>query len=131
MRDLPMRVPMSGLPSEVTIWEVGARDGLQNESAVISAADKIEFIDRLSAAGLPVVEATSMVRPEWVPQLADAPQVLAGITRRPGVRYPVLVPNPKGLTRAKEAGAAEIAIFASATETFAQKNLNRTLDTQW
>ena len=131
MRDLPMRVPMSGLPSEVTIWEVGARDGLQNESAVIAAADKIKFIDRLSAAGLPVVEATSMVRPEWVPQLADAPQVLASITRRPGVRYPVLVPNPKGLTRAKEAGAAEIAIFASATETFAQKNLNRTLDTQW
>ena len=131
MSELPMVVPMAGLPESVTIWEVGARDGLQNESAVISTAAKIEFIDRLAAVGLPVVEATSMVRPEWVPQLADAPEVLAGITRRPGVRYPVLVPNPKGLARAREAGTTDIAVFASATESFAAKNLNRTLSSQW
>ena len=97
----PMRAPTvdgrSDLPSRVRIWEVGARDGLQNEQTVVSTATKIAFIDRLSAAGLPVVEATSFVRPDRVPQLADAVEVMAGIARREGVRYPVLVPNLRGL----------------------------------
>ena len=131
MRELPMRTPMSGLPERVTIWEVGARDGLQNESVAVATQQKLAFIDGLAAAGLTVVEATSMVRPEWVPQLADAAELLDGLQRRSGVRYPVLVPNPRGLTRAREAGCADIAVFASATETFAAKNLNRTLQTQW
>lgn len=131
MRDLPMAVPSSDLPTAVTIWEVGARDGLQNESGVIPTAIKLEFITRLAAAGLSIIEATSMVRPEWVPQLADADELLAALPKTPGVRYPVLVPNPKGLARALAAGVSDIAVFASATETFAAKNLNRTLTTQW
>jgi hydroxymethylglutaryl-CoA lyase len=114
------------LPDRVTVVEVGPRDGLQNEQAVVPAATKIELIERLAAAGLPVVEATSFVNPKWVPQLADADEVLRGITRRDGVRYPVLVPNERGLERALEAGADEVAVFASATETFSQRNLNRT-----
>ncbi len=130
MSDLPAVVPMAGLPDHVTIWEVGARDGLQNESAVIPTSVKIDFIHRLVAAGLPIVEVTSFVRPEWVPQLADAADVVAGVERQPGVRYPVLVPNQRGLDRALAAGVTDIAVFASATETFAQRNLNRTLDTQ-
>lgn len=131
MRDLPMVTRMAGLPEDVTIWEVGPRDGLQNEAGRIGTRDKLAFIDGLAAAGLPVVEVTSMVRPEWVPQLADAEDVLAGLQRRPGVRYPVLVPNPKGLARARAAGVSDIAVFASATQTFATRNLNRTLETQW
>jgi hydroxymethylglutaryl-CoA lyase len=131
MRELPMVARMPGLPESVTIWEVGPRDGLQNERGTISTADKLAFIDGLAAAGLPVVEVTSMVRPEWVPQLADAEAVLAGLQRRPGVRYPVLVPNPKGLARARAAGVNDVAVFASATEAFAARNLNRTLETQW
>ncbi len=127
---LPDVVPRSGLPKHVTIWEVGARDGLQNESTTVPTSVKIEFIDRLAGAGLPVVEATSFVRPEWVPQLADAAQVLAGIARVPDVRYPVLVPNQIGLARALEAGAKDVAVFASATESFARRNLNRGLDQQ-
>ncbi len=114
-----------GLPDHVTIYEVGPRDGLQNEASPVATAVKIEFVHRLVDAGLAVVEATSFVRPEWVPQLADAGDVLAGLERRPGVRYPVLVPNERGLVRALAAGVEEIAIFASATESFARRNLNR------
>jgi hydroxymethylglutaryl-CoA lyase len=128
---LPVRVPADDLPERVTIWEVGARDGLQNESAIVPVEVKIEFLDRLAGAGLTTLEATSFVHPKWVPQLADAAEVIAGLTRRPGIRYPVLVPNERGLDRALEAGIQHIAIFASATETFANRNLNRTLDEQF
>ena len=128
--DLPMVQPLPGLPQQVTIWEVGPRDGLQNESAIISVDVKSEFIRRLVAAGLPVVEATSFVRPEWVPQLADAAEVMATLPKDPSVRFPVLVPNERGLDAARQAGASEIAGFASATETFARKNLNRSLGEQ-
>jgi hydroxymethylglutaryl-CoA lyase len=128
---LPAVVPAAGLPAEVTIWEVGARDGLQNESAILPVDVKIEFLDRLAAAGLTTLEATSFVSPKWIPQLADAEQLLAGLDRRDGVRYPVLVPNERGLDRALAAGVDHIAIFGSATETFAQRNLNSTLDGQF
>jgi hydroxymethylglutaryl-CoA lyase len=129
---LPDRVPSRhDLPAEVTIWEVGPRDGLQNEDTVVDLSVKLEFIDRLGEAGLRTIEATSFVHPKWVPQLADAAELLAGLAKRDGVRYPVLVPNERGLDRALEAGVTHIAIFASATETFAQKNLNRTLDSQF
>jgi hydroxymethylglutaryl-CoA lyase len=128
---LPAVVPGSGLPADVTIWEVGARDGLQNESAIVPVDVKIEFLDRLASAGLTTLEATSFVSPKWVPQLADAEQLLAGLDRRDGVRYPVLVPNERGLDRALAAGVDHIAIFGSATETFAQRNLNSTLDGQF
>ena len=127
---LPTRVPAPGLPERVTIWEVGPRDGLQNEDAVVPVEVKLEFLDRLADAGLTTVEATSFVHPKWVPQLADAEELLAGLTPRHGVRYPVLVPNERGLDRALAAGVKDIAIFASATETFAARNLNRTLDSQ-
>ncbi|SHH04366.1 hydroxymethylglutaryl-CoA lyase [Streptoalloteichus hindustanus] len=127
----PQRVGRAGLPERVTIWEVGARDGLQNEGTVVPLAVKLEFLDRLAAAGLGVVEATSFVHPKWVPQLADADELLAAMTPRPGVRYPVLVPNERGLDRALAAGVRHIAIFASATETFARRNLNRSLDEQF
>jgi len=119
---------MADLPGHVTIVEVGPRDGLQNEAAIVPAQTKIELIERLAAAGLPVVEATSFVNPKWVPQLADADEVLRGITRKYGVRYPVLVPNERGLDRALQAGAEEVAVFASATEAFSKANLNRTRD---
>ncbi len=126
-----MRLPSvfvdEGLPEHVTIYEVGPRDGLQNEARPVPTASKIEFVHRLVGAGLAVVETTSFVRPEWVPQLADAGDVLAGLRRRPGVRYPVLVPNEHGLARALAAGVEEIAIFASATESFARHNLNRSI----
>ena len=128
---LPERVPTGGLPAEVTVWEVGPRDGLQNESSVVPVEVKLEFIERLAAAGLTTIEATSFVHPKWVPQLADAEPLLAGLTRRDGVRYPVLVPNERGLDRALAAGVNHIAIFASATETFANRNLNRGLDEQF
>jgi hydroxymethylglutaryl-CoA lyase len=119
---------LDGLPAQVTICEVGPRDGLQNESAVLPAGVKAEFIARLAGAGLRVIEATSFVHPQWVPQLADAAEVLAAIPRVAGVRYPVLVPNERGLDRALAAGATEIAVFASATEAFARRNLGRTVD---
>ena len=128
---LPVRVPSADLPERVTIWEVGPRDGLQNESAVVPVEVKLEFLDRLADAGLKVLEATSFVHPKWVPQLADASELLAGLELRDGVSYPVLVPNERGLDRALDAGVRHIAIFASATETFAQRNLNRTLDSQF
>ena len=128
---LPMSVPAAGLPERVTIYEVGARDGLQNEQAVVPVEVKAEFLDRLAGAGLGVCEATSFVHPKWVPQLADAAELLARLTRAPGVDYPVLVPNERGLDRALEAGVEHVAVFASATETFAQRNLNRSLDGQF
>lgn len=128
---LPDVVPAGSLPSRVTIWEVGARDGLQNESVVVPVAVKLEFLDRLASAGLSVLEATSFVHPKWVPQLADAAELLDGLEPRDGVVYPVLVPNERGLDRALEAGVSHIAIFASATETFASRNLNRTLESQF
>jgi hydroxymethylglutaryl-CoA lyase len=124
---LPDVVGFDGLPERVTICEVGPRDGLQNESSIVPVEVKVEFIDRLADAGHTVIEATSFVHPKWVPQLADAEQLLAKLDRRPGIRYPVLVPNDRGLERALDAGVDEIAIFASATETFARRNLNRTV----
>jgi hydroxymethylglutaryl-CoA lyase len=128
---LPMTLPGEGLPAHVTIYEVGARDGLQNEKAVVPVEVKAEFLNRLADAGLTTLEATSFVHPKWVPQLADAADLLAMLDRRPGVDYPVLVPNERGLDRAIEAGVDHVAVFASATETFASKNLNRTLDSQF
>jgi hydroxymethylglutaryl-CoA lyase len=127
---LPVRVPADDLPAAVTVWEVGPRDGLQNEQAVVPVAVKLEFLDRLADAGLTTIEATSFVHPKWVPQLADAEELLAGLSMRDGVRYPVLVPNERGLDRALAAGVRHIAIFGSATETFANRNLNRSLDSQ-
>jgi hydroxymethylglutaryl-CoA lyase len=118
---------MMQLPERVRIVEVGPRDGLQNEAQTVPTEVKIGFIDRLSRTGLSVIEATSFVRPEWVPQLADGAEVLAGITRQPGVRYPVLVPNETGLERALRAGADEIAVFAAASEAFSERNLNRSI----
>jgi isopropylmalate/homocitrate/citramalate synthase len=115
-------------PSRVTVVEVGPRDGLQNEHAAIATADKIALIDRLSAAGLPVVEVSAFVSPKWVPQMADAAEVFAGITRKPGVRYPALVPNLAGLERAHAAGVTDVAIFAAASETFSRRNINQSID---
>ena len=115
------------LPSKVRMFEVGPRDGLQNEKDIVPVNVKVGLIDRLTDAGLPVVEATSFVSPKWVPQLADAAEVLAKIRRRSGVRYPVLVPNRKGLDGAIAAGCDEIVIFGSATETFSKRNTNCTI----
>jgi hydroxymethylglutaryl-CoA lyase len=114
-------------PSRVRIVEVGPRDGLQNESQIVPAATKIAFIDRLSQTGLKTIEATSFVSPKWVPQLADAAEVYAAIRRRPGIRYPVLVPNAQGFARALEVGVDEIAVFTAASEAFTQKNINATI----
>jgi len=127
----PAVVRDPALPEAVTIYEVGPRDGLQNESAIVPLADKAEFITRLIAAGLPIVEATSFVHPKWVPQLADAAELVAQLPLDGPTPLPVLVPNERGLDRALEAGCSHIAIFGSATETFAQKNLNATLDSQF
>ena len=115
-------------PQKVTIVEVGPRDGLQNEQAAISTADKIEFVNRLSDANLRVIEVSAFVSPKWVPQMADAAAVFAGIARRPGTRYTALVPNVAGLDRALQAGVAEVAVFASSTETFSQRNINQSID---
>ncbi|TDD79111.1 hydroxymethylglutaryl-CoA lyase [Actinomadura darangshiensis] len=123
-----MPVPLSGLPERVTIYEVGPRDGLQNEKAVVPVEVKSEFVTRLADAGLRTIETTSFVHPKWVPQLADAEQLLDVLPRSPELRYPVLVPNERGLDRALANGVTEIAIFGSATETFARRNLNRTVD---
>lgn len=116
------------LPEAVTIVEVGPRDGLQNEAEIVPAATKVAFIERLAEVGLPVVEATSFVSPRWVPQLADAAEVLGSLSRRDGVRYPVLVPNERGLDRALEHDLDEVAVFASASEGFSRANLGRTID---
>lgn len=143
---LPMAVPAEGLPARVRIHEVGARDGLQNEKSTVPTEVKAEFIHRLADAGLTTIEATSFVHPKWVPQLADAEELFPRIrelqapeaqapeprARDPrhggGVALPVLVPNARGLDRALALGARRIAVFASATESFARANLNRTLD---
>ena len=117
---------MSKFP--IKIIEVGPRDGLQNEKKAISTEDKLTFIDLLSACGFKEIEAGSFVSPKWVPQMADAAEVLAGIHRRPGTRYPVLVPNARGLEAAMAAGVEEIAIFGAASETFSQKNINCSID---
>ena len=112
----------------VRIVEVGPRDGLQNEKTIIAPADKIALIDKLSQTGLQTIEATSFVSPKWVPQLADAAEVYAGITKQPGVSYPVLVPNEAGYTRARAVGATEVAVFSAASEAFNRKNINASID---
>src|SRR5690606_12414426 len=115
----------------VTIYEVGPRDGLQNEAMTVPVEVKRDFIRRLDEAGLTTIEATSFVHPRWWPQLADAEELLAESARVPGVRYPVLIPNERGLDRALRHGVTDIAIFGSATESFAQRNLNRTVESQF
>jgi hydroxymethylglutaryl-CoA lyase len=115
-------------PAEVRIVEVGPRDGLQNEKTDIGTANKIALIDRLSATGLRSIEATAFVSPKWVPQMADATEVLAGIARKPGIAYPVLVPNEQGYERARAAGATEVAVFTAASEAFNLKNTNASID---
>ncbi len=112
------------LPKSVELVEVGPRDGLQNEPQAVPTAVKVELIQRLAAAGCRVVEAGAFVSPKWVPQMADTADVLAGLERRAGVRYPVLVPNEHGLERALAAGVEEIAVFAAASESFSQRNIN-------
>ncbi len=131
MPDLPAVVPDPSLPRQVTIYEVGPRDGLQNESAIVPLDVKAEFVQRLVAAGLPIVEATSFVHPTWVPQLADAEDLVARLPLDGPVPLPVLVPNERGLDRALAAGCTHVAIFGSATETFAKRNLNSSLDGQY
>ncbi|WP_024890511.1 hydroxymethylglutaryl-CoA lyase [Luteimonas huabeiensis] len=112
----------------VRIVEVSPRDGLQNESAIVPTAVKIELIDRLSRTGLRTIEATSFVSPKWIPQLADAAEVFAGIERRPGIAYPVLVPNETGYERARAVGVEEIAVFTAASEAFNRRNINASID---
>lgn len=116
------------LPTYVKLVEVGPRDGLQNEVAIVPTEVKIEFINRLSATGLSVIEAGSFVSPKWVPQMADSDQVLQKITKAAHISYPVLVPNLKGFAAAMNAGAKEIAVFGAASETFSQKNINCSID---
>jgi hydroxymethylglutaryl-CoA lyase len=115
-------------PRRLTIVEVGPRDGLQNEAAAIATADKIRFVDALSAAGHQRIEVSAFVSPRWVPQMADAAEVFAGIARRTGVRYSALVPNLAGLSRAVDAGVDEVAVFAAASESFSRANLNQSID---
>jgi hydroxymethylglutaryl-CoA lyase len=122
-----MTTMLSSLPRAVRVVEVGPRDGLQNEKVQIPTEQKIQFINLLSEAGLPVIEATSFVSPRAIPQLADATAVMAGITRRPVIVYPVLVPNMKGMERALAAGVRSIAVFTAASESFTQHNINTTI----
>ena len=119
---------MMRVPAAVTIVEVGPRDGLQNERALLATEDKIAFVDRLSDAGHQVIEVSAFVSPKWVPQMADATEVFAGITRRAGTRYTALVPNRQGLERAIAAAVSEVAIFAAASETFSRRNINQSID---
>ena len=112
----------------MTIVEVGPRDGLQNEAASIPTAEKVAFVDRLSAAGLPVIEVSAFVSPKWVPQMADAADVFAAIARRPGTRYSALVPNLQGLERAIRSRVTDVAVFAAASETFSRRNINQSID---
>ena len=118
---------LASLPKRVKVCEMGPRDGLQNEAAVVPTADKIRYVDLLSQSGLAVIETTSFVRPTAIPQLTDAAEVMAGITRRPGVTYLCLVPNLRGLDRAREAGVRAIAVFTAASETFTKRNINMTI----
>jgi hydroxymethylglutaryl-CoA lyase len=115
-------------PATITIVEVGPRDGLQNEAAEVSTTDKVAFVDLLTAAGLRAIEVSAFVSPKWVPGMADAAEVCAGITRVPGVRYSALVPNVVGLERAHAAGIAEVGIFAAASEGFSRKNINQSIE---
>jgi hydroxymethylglutaryl-CoA lyase len=117
-----------GLPDQVSIYEVGPRDGLQNEPAIVPVETKVEFIERLVAAGLPTVEATSFVSPKWIPQLGDAETLYPALAKTGPTRFPVLVPNVAGLDRARNVGADRIAVFAAATEAFSKRNLNRSLE---
>jgi hydroxymethylglutaryl-CoA lyase len=128
---LPMVVADRGLPKRVLVYEVGPRDGLQNEKGVIPVEVKAELVERLVAAGLKIVEVTSFVSPKWVPQLADAEELLGRVDHRGTTPMPVLVPNEKGLDRAIANGVQHIAVFGSATETFARRNLNRSLEDQF
>jgi len=112
------------MSDRVTLVEVGPRDGLQNEKTIVPAQTKIQLIQKLANSGLPVVEATSFVSPKWIPQLADAAEIMAALDLASVTRYPVLVPNLQGLQRAVESGAREIAVFAAASESFSQKNIN-------
>ncbi len=114
-------------PTDVTIFEVGPRDGLQNEKKIVPTADKVRLIDMLSAAGFAKIEATSFVSPKWVPQMADAADVMAGIVRRAGTTYAVLTPNLRGYEGARTSDAGEVAIFAAASEAFSKKNINCTI----
>jgi hydroxymethylglutaryl-CoA lyase len=116
------------LPARVTVVEVGPRDGLQNEAALVPVEDKVAFCDALLDAGLPVVEVGAFVSPKWVPQMAGSEEVLRRVRRRPGARLPVLVPNRQGFEAARAAGAREIAVFTAASETFNRKNINATID---
>ena len=131
MKRTPQVQHADGLPSKVSIYEVGPRDGLQNESAIVPVEVKAHFVRRLVAAGLQSVEVTSFVHPQWVPQLADAEQLIDALDLTMAPRMPVLVPNVRGLDRALSKNLHDIAIFASATESFAQRNLNRSLDEQF
>lgn len=108
----------------VTLYEMGPRDGLQNEARLIATADKIRLVDQLSECGFSQIEVTSFVSPKWVPQLADAAEVMAGITRKPGIAYAALTPNLQGFERALEAGVSEVAVFASASQGFSRRNIN-------
>jgi isopropylmalate/homocitrate/citramalate synthase len=119
---------LSTLPARVKICEMGPRDGLQNEPGVVATIDKIRYIDLLSEAGLPLVETTSFVRPDAIPQLTDAQEVMAGIARRPGVTYLCLTPNLRGLDRARAAGVRAVAVFTAASESFTRRNINMTID---
>ena len=119
---------MIELPARVLITEVGMRDGFQFEQTPISTERKLEVLRGLLAAGVSRIQVTSFVHPKWVPQMADAAQVMAGIARKPGVAYAVLTPNLKGYEGARAAGAGSVAIFASASETFAQKNTNCSIE---
>jgi len=119
---------LATLPQRVKVCEMGPRDGLQNETAVVATADKIHYIDLLSASGLPLIETTSFVRTDAVPQLSDASALMAGIDRRPGATYVALVPNERGFARAREAGVRAIAVFTAASESFARRNINMTID---
>jgi hydroxymethylglutaryl-CoA lyase len=115
-------------PSRVTVVEVGPRDGLQNEAAIISTADKIAFVDKLTEAGSPIIEVSSFVSPRWVPQMADASEVFTGVSKREGTRYTALVPNLEGLERAYAAGVRDLAIVAAASDAFSLRNINQDVD---
>ena len=118
----------ASLPTRVTLVEVGPRDGLQNERAIVPTDRKIAFVDHLSAAGHSAIEVTAFVSPKWVPQMGDASEVFRGIARKPGVRYSALVPNRAGLDRAMAAGVTDIAVFAAASETFSRHNINQSIE---